>query len=66
MSDRPHVVLHLGLQCRESGGPDLIAFLHDAVPIYKGIVGVNVGLLRSKDKPGRFIEIIEYDTEEVV
>jgi hypothetical protein len=60
----PHTVLALGLSCREPTGVDLIAFLRRAAPFYKSLPGVNVRLHRSVDRPGHFIEIIEYATEE--
>jgi hypothetical protein len=61
---RPRVVLQLGLNCREPTGRDLTAYLRKAVPFYRSLSGVNVTLLRSLDRPGRFVEIIEYATEE--
>lgn len=61
---RPNVVLHLGLACRESTGSDLKMYLRQAVPFYQSLSGVNVRLLRSLDRPGRFTEIIEYATNE--
>jgi hypothetical protein len=60
----PRVVLQLGLNCREPTGRDLITYLRKAVPFYQSISGVNVRLLRSLDRPGRFSEIIEYTTED--
>lgn len=63
-SVRPHVVLHLQFHCRETSGQDLVKFLRRAVPFYQSVPGVNVRLLRSLDRPGRFVEIIEYATEE--
>jgi hypothetical protein len=57
-------VLHLGLNCREPNGRELTAYLRRAVPFYQSLSGVNVRLLRSLDRPGRFAEIIEYSTEE--
>lgn len=61
---RPHVVLHLGLHCQEPSGCSLTTYLQTAVPYYQSLSGVNVRLLRSLDRPGRFTEIIEYATEE--
>jgi hypothetical protein len=61
---RPRVILHLGLHCREPTGRDLTAYLRRATPFYQSISGVNVRLLRSLDRPGRFTEIIEYATDE--
>lgn len=61
---RPRVVLHLGFNCREPTGYALTAYLRQAVPFYQSLSGVNVRLLRSLDRPGRFTEIIEYTTEE--
>lgn len=65
MSDpHPHVILQLGLNCRESTGRELAVYLSKAVPFYRSVAGVNVRLLRSLDRPGRFVEIIEYATDE--
>ena len=61
---RPDVVLHLGFACREPTGRDLTTYLRQAVPFYQSLSGVNVRLLRSLDRPGRFTEIIEYTTNE--
>lgn len=61
---RPYVVLHLGLHCQEPTGHDLTTYLRQAVPFYQSLSGVNVRLLRSLDRPGRFIEVIEYATNE--
>jgi hypothetical protein len=59
-----HVVLQLGLQCREQSGQDLIEFLRRAKPFYESLPGVKVTLLRSLDRPGHFIEVVEYTTQE--
>lgn len=65
MSDpHPRVVLQLGLNCREPTGHELAGYLSKAVPFYRSLAGVNVRLLRSLDRPGRFVEIIEYATDE--
>ena len=61
---RPRVVLHLGLDCREPTGRDLIAYLRQAAPFYESLQGVRVRLLRNLDRPGRFVEIIEYTTDD--
>jgi quinol monooxygenase YgiN len=61
---RPHLVLHLQFDCREPTGHDLTMYLRQAVPFYQSLRGVNVRLLRSLDRPGRFVEIIEYADEE--
>lgn len=65
MSDsHPHVVLQLGLNCKELTGRELTGYLSKAVPFYRNVGDVDVRLLRSLDKPGHFVEIIEYATEE--
>ena len=60
----PYAILHLGLQCREPTGRDLAKYLRQAVPFYQSLSGVNVRLLRSLDRPGRFAEIIKYASNE--
>ncbi len=61
---RPRIVLHLELSCQEPSGADLIAFLRKAVPFYEMLPGVKIRLLRSIDRPGRFIEVVEYETDD--
>jgi hypothetical protein len=61
---RPHFVLYLEFGCREPTGHDLTRYLRQAVPFYQSLPGVNVRLLRSLDRPGRFVEIIEYANDE--
>ena len=61
---RPYVALHIALVSREPAGLALTTFLRQAVPFYQSLPGVNVRLLRSLDRPGRFVEIIEYATNE--
>jgi hypothetical protein len=61
---RPHLVLHLQFACREPVGGDLTAYLRRAIPFYQSIPGVSVRLLRSLDRPGQFLEIIEYADED--
>ena len=63
-SEYPQFVLHLELRCREATGADLTKYLGAAVPYYESLPGVAVRLLRDLEQPGRFIEIIEYATEE--
>ncbi|MCB1496071.1 MAG: hypothetical protein KDJ86_09820 [Bauldia sp.] len=56
-------MLHLGLNCRDATGRDLKRFLREATPFYESLPGVGIRLLQSLDRPGRFIEIVEYDSE---
>ena len=42
----------------------LLAFLARAKPYYEQPGGIRVRLLRSRDDPGQFVEIVEYRDEE--
>lgn len=64
MNNRRHY-LHLDLICRDHTGNELISFLRQALPYYRSLPGLSVRLLRSEDRPGRFLEVIEYESAEI-
>lgn len=59
------VVLHLHICVREGNEEKLTEFLRRARPYYEAPGGIRVRLIEDADNPRRFIEIIEYESEEV-
>ncbi|MGO3928293.1 antibiotic biosynthesis monooxygenase family protein [Rhodopseudomonas pseudopalustris] len=56
--------IHLKLRCRGPDGQDLIDYLREAAPFYQELPGVTIRLLRNVERPGEFVEIVEYATRE--
>lgn len=62
--DRPvRVVLDLEISVSEQRLADLLAFLRRAVPFYEQPGGIRITLLRDDQRPGRYIERVEYVDE---
>jgi quinol monooxygenase YgiN len=64
MGKGPCVVLHLRLRCDPKDRDQLLSFMHEAVPFYEEPGGIRIRLLEDMTDPSRFIEIVEYETEE--
>ena len=61
---RPAVSVHLRI-CIEPGRTDeLRLFLREPIPFYESPGGVRVRLLGGADAPHRFIEVVEYASED--
>jgi quinol monooxygenase YgiN len=58
-------ILHLRIKTRSADAEELYSFLKEAVPFYEALGGVRVRLLRNIDDPGRFVEVVEYDDQDV-
>jgi quinol monooxygenase YgiN len=58
------IELHLRIRLRPGEREAFLAFLHEAVPFYESPGEIRVRLLESSDDPDRFIELVEYATEE--
>lgn len=56
------VVLHLTLNCRDPSGEELKDFLREAIPFYESLPGVKIRLLEGPER-GRFVEVVEYESE---
>ncbi len=59
------VVLDLEISISEPRLADFLAFLRRAVPFYEEPGGIRVTLLRDDQRPGRYIERVEYVDESV-
>lgn len=57
------VVLDLEISVSEPRLAELLAFLRRAVPFYEEPGGIRVTLLRDEQRPGRYIERVEYSDE---
>jgi hypothetical protein len=42
----------------------LLSFLKKAIPFYEAIEGIRIRILRNTNDPSRFIEIVEYATDD--
>jgi quinol monooxygenase YgiN len=60
MGSPVRVVLDLEISVSETRVADLVAFLRRAVPFYEQPGGIRVTLLRDDQRPGRYIERVEY------
>jgi len=56
-------ILHLRIRVAEANQERLFSFLRNALPFYEQ-PGIRIRLLQSRDDPGRFLEIVEYDGRE--
>lgn len=56
-------ILHLRIRVVEENQEKLLAFLREALPFYEQ-PGIRIRLLRNREDPSRFIEIVEYDDRE--
>ncbi len=56
--------VHLRLVVSPDRHAELFEFLIDAKPYYEAIPGAHVRLLQDAADPCRFLEVVEYDTEE--
>lgn len=65
MDSPVRVVLDLEIGVSERRLADFLAFLRRAVPFYEQPGGVRVTLLRDDQRPGRYIERVEYADEGV-
>lgn len=63
MESPGRVVLDLEISVAEPRLTDLLAFLRRAVPFYEQPGGIRVTLLRDDQRPGRYIERVEYADE---
>ena len=63
MESPGRVVLDLEISVAEPRLADLLAFLRRAVPFYEQPGGIRVTLLRDDQRPGRYIERVEYVDE---
>jgi quinol monooxygenase YgiN len=61
---RPAVSVHLRI-CIEPGRADeLLSFLREAIPFYESPGEIHVRLLADAGAPNRFIEVIDYASED--
>lgn len=63
MDSPVRVVLDLEISVSEPRLADLLAFLRRAVPFYEQPGGIRVTLLRDDQRPGRYVERVEYADE---
>ncbi|MCC6228418.1 MAG: hypothetical protein IT432_04240 [Phycisphaerales bacterium] len=63
MESPDRVVLDLEISVAEPRLANLLAFLRRAVPFYEQPGGIQVSLLRDDQRPGRYIERVEYIDE---
>lgn len=63
MDGAARIVLDLEINVSESRLADLLAFLQRAVLVYEQPGGIRFTLLRDDQRPGRYIERVEYADE---
>ena len=61
---RPAVSVHLRIRVARGRGNDLRRFLREAIPFYESPGGIRVRLLGDTSAPDRFIEVIDYASEQ--
>lgn len=59
------VEIHLRLRLRGGCYDAYMAFLEDGIPYYESPGGIRVRLLRDHADPERYIEVIEYGSQEI-
>lgn len=59
------VIIHLRGLVAQGRWDEFVSFMSTAIPFYEGPGGIRVRLLRNADDPDEFIEVIEYETEQV-
>jgi quinol monooxygenase YgiN len=60
---RPAVSVHLRICVAPGRDDELRAFLREAIPFYESPGGIRVRLLGDASAPDRFVEVIEYASE---
>lgn len=63
-SEHAPIELHLRVQIPAGTRDRFFTFLHEAIPFYESPGGIRVRLLEDKSDEHRFIEVIEYDSQE--
>ena len=58
-------VINLGVRVSDSNLPGFLDFLREAVPFYEEPGGIKIRLLRNRDDPNGFIEVVEYASYEI-
>lgn len=61
---RPAVTVHLRICIEPARTDELRSFLAEAIPFYESPGGIRVRLLGDADAPHRFIEVVDYATED--
>jgi quinol monooxygenase YgiN len=64
MVDGPCMVLHLRIRCDPNDRKELLRLLNEAMPFYEQPGGIRIRLLEDTSDPSRFIEIVEYESQE--
>ena len=58
------IELHLRIRVKEENRDAFLAFLCKAIPYYESPGGIRVRLIRDRADPERYIEIVEYDSND--
>lgn len=58
------IILHLRIRVEPVNQPRFYEFLQRAIPVYEQPGGIKVTLLQNPQDPIRFIELVEYATQE--
>ena len=58
------IQLHLRIRVKDNAREAFLAFLREAIPYYESPGGIRVRLLRDRADPERYIEVIEYDSQD--
>jgi hypothetical protein len=58
-------LIHLRIRSQSDDPAALFSFLRAAVPFYESLPGICIRLLRSLEDASRFIEVVQYETEEI-
>ena len=61
---RPAVSVHLRIRVQSGRTDDLRLFLREAIPFYESPGGIHVRLIGDTSAPDRFIEVIDYASEQ--
>jgi quinol monooxygenase YgiN len=64
MTSRPPIELHLRIRVAAEQREAFLAFLTEAIPVYERPGGIRIRLLEDAGDAGRFIEVVEYDSQE--
>ena len=56
------MVLHLRIRLKAPHPDSLMSFLRQAVPLYEAPGGIRIRLLRNRNDPQEYIEIVEYNS----